>query len=193
MMSKNVIFYGDVEIGDGSIIQDNVIIGNSEGGKVDIGKNAMIRSGTIIYSDVKIGRDFKTGHNVVIREKTEIGDDVLIGTNSVIDGNCKVGNKVRVQTNVYITAYTIIEDDVFMGPCAVTTNDKYMKYDDSIRLKGPVIKRGAKIGANATILPGIVIGEKAVVGAGAVVTKNVKNGDIVTGVPAEVLSQIKLK
>lgn len=193
MMSKNVIFYGDVEIGDGCIIQDNVIIGNSEGGKVDIGENAMIRSGTIIYSDVKIGKDFKTGHNVVIREKTEIGDDVLIGTNSVIDGNCKVGNKVRVQTNVYITAYTIIEDDVFMGPCAVTTNDKYMKYDDSIRLKGSVIKRGAKIGANATILPGIVIGEKAVVGAGAVVTKNVKNDDIVTGVPAEVLSQIKLK
>lgn len=193
MMSKNVIFYGDVEIGDGCIIQDNVIIGDSEGGKVDIGDNAMIRSGTIIYSDVKIGKDFKTGHNVVIREKTEIGDDVLIGTNSVIDGNCKVGNKVRVQTNVYITAFTLIEDDVFMGPCAVTTNDKYMKYDDSIRLKGPVIKRGAKIGANATILPGIVIGEKAVVGAGAVVTKNVKNGDIVTGVPAELLSQIKLK
>lgn len=193
MMSKNVIFYGDVEIGDGCIIQDNVIIGNSEGRKVDIGENAMIRSGTIIYSDVKIGKDFKTGHNVVIREKTEIGDDVLIGTNSVIDGNCKVGNKVRVQTNVYITAYTIIEDDVFMGPCAVTTNDKYMKYDDSIMLKGSVIKRGAKIGANATILPGIVIGEKAVVGAGAVVTKNVKNDDIVTGVPAEVLSQIKLK
>lgn len=191
-IGKNVIFYGDVKIGEGSIIQDNVIIGiggggGSESGKVEIGDNAVIRSGTVIYSDIKIGKDFKTGHNVLIREKTEIGNDVLIGTNSVIDGNCKIGDRVRVQTNVYITAYTIIEDGVFMGPCSVTTNDKYMRYGCGVELKGSIIKKGAKIGANSTILPGIIIGENAVVGAGAVVTKDVKSNEVVIGIPARVV------
>ncbi|MCK4733929.1 MAG: N-acetyltransferase, partial [Methanophagales archaeon] len=174
----------------GSIIQDNVIIGiggSSEDAKVRIGDNAIIRSGTVIYSDVKIGKDFKTGHNVLIREKSEIGDNVLIGTNSVVDGSCKIGNNAITQSNVYITAYTIIEDDVFMGPCSVTTNDKYMKYGSGVVLKGPIIKRGAKIGANSTILPGIVIGENAIIGAGSVVARDVKSGEVVVGIPAKKL------
>ena len=181
-VGKSVLFYGKVEIGKNSVIQDNVIIGSSDGGTVEIGENAIIRSGTVIYSGIKIGKNFRTGHNILIRENTEIGDDVLVGTNSVIDGNCKIGSRVSIQTNVYITAYTVIEDDVFMGPCAVTTNDKYMEY--RAELKGAIIKRGAKIGANSTILPGIVIEENAIVGAGAVVTTDVKTAEVVMGVPA---------
>ena len=186
-MGKNVLFYGKVAIGKNSVIQDNIIIGNSDDGTIEIGENAIIRSGTVIYSGVKVGKNFRTGHNILIREDTEIGNDVLIGTNSVIDGNCKIGSRVSVQTNVYITAYTVIEDDVFMGPCAVTTNDKYMVY--GAELKGPIIKSGAKIGANSTILPGIVIGEDAIVGAGSVVTKDVKSKEVVAGVPIEVLGR----
>ena len=190
MVGKDMIFYGDVKIGKGSIIQDNVIIGiggNSEDAKVRIGENAIIRSGTVIYSSVEIGKNFKTGHNVLIRENTEIGDNVLIGTNSVVDGNCKIGNNVIAQTNVYITAYTIIEDDVFMGPCSVTTNDKYMRYGKEVVLKGPTIKRGARVGANSTILPGLEIGENAIIGAGSVVTRDVKSGEVVVGIPAKKL------
>ena len=188
-VGKNVLFYGKVEIGKNSMIQDNVIIGSSDDGTVEIGENAIIRSGTVIYSDVEIGKNFRTGHNILIRENTEIGEDVLVGTNSVIDGNCKIGSRVSIQTNVYITAYTVIEDDVFMGPCAVTTNDKYMEY--GAKLKGPIIKKGAKIGANSTILPGIVIGEDAIVGAGSVVTKDVKSKEVVAGVPIKVLERKK--
>jgi len=186
-MSKNIILHGEVNLGTGTTIQDNVILGNREDGVVTIGENSFIRSGTAIYSDVKIGKNFRTGHNVLIRENTEIGDDVLLGTNSVVDGNCKIGNNVSVQTNVYITAYTIIEDDVFLGPCSVTTNDKYMRY--GAELKGPIIKKGAKIGANSTILPGIIVGEKAVVGSGAVVTKDVASRAIVAGVPAREINR----
>jgi len=189
MRGKNVIIYGDVIVGEGSIIQDNVIIGidsgGSKGGKVKIGDNAIMRSGTVIYSDVKIGKDFKTCHNVLIRENTEIGNNVLIGTNSVVDGNCKIGNNVIAQTNVYITAYTIIEDNAFMGPCSVTTNDKYMNYGSGVKLKGPTIKRGARVGANSTILPRVEIGENAIVGAGSVVTRDVKSGEVVVGIPAK--------
>lgn len=181
--------HGKINIGKNAIIQDNVILGSTEDEEVRIGENPLIRSGTTIYSNVIIGDNFKTGHNVLIRENTEIGNAVLVGTNSVIDGNCKIGSRVSIQTNAYITAYTVIEDDVFMGPCAVTTNDKYMVY--GAELKGPIIKRGAKIGANSTILPGIVIGEGAIIGAGSVVTKDVKSKEVVAGVPIKVLGSKK--
>jgi acetyltransferase-like isoleucine patch superfamily enzyme len=191
-IGKNVLFYGKVQIGKNSVIQDNVIIGSSEGGTVEIGESAMIRSGAVIYSGVKIGKNLRTGHNILIRENTEIGNNVLVGTNSVLDGDCQIGNNVAIQTVAYVTRYTVIEDGVFLGPHCVTTNDKYMEYGRE--LKGPVIKRHARIGANAIIFPGITIGEKAIVGAGAVVTKNVPPGDIVVGNPARSVKQcIKAK
>lgn len=189
-VGNNAIFRGQVHLGDDSIIQDNVIIGDREEGKVSIKEKALIRSGSIIYSGVKIGKRFQSGHNILIRENTEIGDDVLLGTNSVIDGNCKIGNGVKVQTNVYITTNTTIEDGVFLGPCCVTTNDKYMQYGSG-ELKGPIIKRGARIGANATILPGVTIGEDAVIGSGAVVIGDVPAKKIIVGNPARELKGTK--
>jgi len=187
-MTENIIKHGKVNLGAGTVVEENVVLGHLEDGLLIIGENSLIRSGTIIYSNVKIGNNFKTGHHVTVRENTEIGDNVLIGTNSVVDGNCKIGRNVSVQTNVYITAYTSLEDDVFMGPCSVTTNDKYMQV--GAKLKGPLIKKGAKIGANSTILPAIIIGEQAVVGSGAVVTHDVPGKTTVVGNPAR---QIKGK
>jgi acetyltransferase-like isoleucine patch superfamily enzyme len=187
-VSKKAIFYGKVNIGEGSTIQDNVILGSREDGKLSIGKSAIIRSGAVIYSGVSIGDNFRSGHNILIRENTKIGDNVLVGTNSVIDGDCSIGNNVSLQTGVYITRYTAIEDNVFLGPLCVTTNDKYMKY--GAPLKGPIIKRNARIGANATIMPGISIGEGAVVSAGSVVTKDVPPYKVVIGVPARVVEDV---
>jgi len=185
-MHKAFITRGRVTLGKGTIVQDNVFIGHQDDGEVIIGNNSLIRSGSIIYSGVIIGNGLKTGHNVIIRECTEIGDNVVVGTNVVIDGNCKIGSNVSLQTNAYVTAYTVVEDEVFMGPCSTTTNDKYM--DGGAPLKGPVLKKGVKIGSNATILPGITIGEGAIVGAGAVVTKDVPADTLVMGVPAKKIS-----
>lgn len=179
------LLLGDVRLGRGCIVQDGVIIGSEQGVTI-IGDEATIRSGTVIYPSTSIGNRFRTGHNVLIRENTVIGDDVLIGTNSVVDGSCTIGDNVSVQTGVYITTKTTLEDDVFMGPCSVTSNDKYMVR--GAELIGPVIKRGARIGANATILPGVVVGEGAAVGAGAVVTRDVGDGEIVVGNPARRLA-----
>ena len=176
----------NLTIGKGCVIQDDVVIGNSDKDPVIIGDNALIRSGSIIYSKVKIGNGFKTGHRALIRENSEIGDNVLVGTNAVLDGNCKVGNNVSIQTGAYITAYTTVEDNVFIGPWVVTANDKYMVV--GAKLIGPTIKKGARIGANSTILPGVVIGEGAVVGSGTVVTKDVAPGKTVVGNPARILS-----
>ena len=184
-ISEKAILHGRVTIGERTTVQENVILGSAEDGGLDIGKGSTIRSGTVIYSAVKIGDNFRSGHNVLIRENTRIGDNVLVGTNSVVDGDCQIGSKVSIQTGVYVTRYTAIEDGVFLGPCSVTTNDKYMKY--GAVLKGPVIKRGARIGANSTIMPGITVGEGAIVGAGSVVTKDVPPRKVVMGVPARVV------
>lgn len=185
-MLKNPALTGNLIIGDNYVIQDYVILGNTNDGKVIIGDNALIRSGSIIYSNVKIGNNFKTGHRILIRENTEIGDDVMIGTDSVLDGNCKLGNNISIQTNAYITAYTTVEDNVFIGPHAVTANDKYMLR--GAKLIGPTIKKGARIGANAVILPGVVIGEGAIVGSGSVVTSDVPDGSKVAGNPAKAIT-----
>jgi len=187
MVSKNKNKYGNVVLGKNCTIHDSAILGNSDTGTLTIGDNALIRSGAIIYSDVKIGKGLKTGHNVLIRENSEIGDNVLIGTESVLDGTCKIGNNVSVQTCAYITRYTTIEDDVFIGPRVVTTNDKYMFA--GAKLIGPTIKKGARIGANATLLPGVVIGEGATVGSGAVVTRDVPSKATVVGNPARILKK----
>jgi len=188
-ISDKAILHGKVTIGEGTIVQENVILGSTDDGEVHIGRNSIIRSGTVIYSEVRIGDYFRTGHNVVIRENTRIGSGVLVGTGAVIDGDCQIGNNVSIQTGGYVTRYTVIEDDVFLGPFCVTTNDKHMKY--GVKLKGPVIKKGAKIGANSTIMPGVVIGAGAVVGAGSVVTKDIPPHKVVIGVPGRISRDVR--
>jgi acetyltransferase-like isoleucine patch superfamily enzyme len=148
-----------------------------------IGHHAVLRSGTIIYCDVIIGDNFQSGHNILIREKTRIGDRTAIGTATIIDGNTSIGNDVSLQSMVYIPTNTILGDYVFIGPNAVLTNDRY---PPSGCLKGPVVKTGAAIGANATILPGVCIGEGALVAAGSIVTRDVPDHMMAVGTPARI-------
>jgi acetyltransferase-like isoleucine patch superfamily enzyme len=150
-----------------------------------IGKNAVIRSGTIIYCDVTIGDHFQSGHNVMIREKTMIGNRVAIGTSAVIEGNTIIGNEVSLQSMVYIPTDTVIGNNVFIGPNTVLTNDRYPPTRIG-GLKGPQIHDGAAIGANATLLPGVSIGEGALVAAGAIVTRDVPPHMLAIGAPAKI-------
>jgi len=148
-----------------------------------IGDNAVIRPGTTIYADVTIGESFSSGHNVMIREKTIIGNQVSIGTGSIIEGYTTIGDRVNLQSLVYIPTNTSIEDDVFIGPNTVLTNDRYPPRNN-VQMEGPVIQEWARIGANVTILPGVIIGEEALVAAGSVVTKDVPAGMLAVGSPA---------
>jgi acetyltransferase-like isoleucine patch superfamily enzyme len=152
---------------------------------VSIGDSAIVRPGTTIYCDVAIGSGFRTGHNALIRESTVIGDSVLVGTNVVIDGNCHIGSHVSIQSNAYVPTNTVLEDNVFLGPCSVLANDKYPVRVPYV-LKGPVIRRGASIGGNATLLPGVEVGEGAMVAAGALVTKDVPPWKLAIGCPAKI-------
>jgi acetyltransferase-like isoleucine patch superfamily enzyme len=186
-----MVEYGINRIGEGSIVCDGVVLGfpsrarmGSSGfpGSV-IGKNAFIRTGTVIYCDVTIGDFFQTGHNVLIREQTTIGNQVSIGTGAIIEGQTSIGNRVNIQSLVYVPTRTNIGDDVFIGPNAVLTNDPYPPHGGN-DLHGPLIGRGVSIGANATILPGIEIGEESLVAAGAIVTRNVPPEKLAIGSPA---------
>jgi acetyltransferase-like isoleucine patch superfamily enzyme len=152
-------------------------------GMTKIGNGCIIRSGTVIYADVQLGNNVRTGHNVLIREKVVVGDESMIGTGVIIDGKTSIGDKVSIQSNAYIPWNTQIESHVFLGPNCILTNDKYvMRFPNE--LKGPIIREGASVGAGAVIMPNIEIGAEAVIGAGAVVTKDVPPKSIVFGIPA---------
>jgi len=196
------IILGETIIGVGTLIEENVIIGHptektlrnlitskrldlkeiseiSKGAK--IGKECIIRSGTVIYENVIIKDYVRTGHNVLIREGSVIGEESLIGTGTLLDGTVKIGRHVNVQSNVYLPHLTVIEDDVFIAPNVCFTNDPYPR---STQLIGVRVEKEAIICANATLLPGIRIGKRSVVGAGSVVTRDVPSGQVVFGNPA---------
>ena len=154
----------------------------------EIGPGAHIRANTIIYSNVRIGDGLETGHNVVIREETVIGHHFRIWNNSVVDYGCIIGNNVRLHCNIYVAQYTVIEDDVFMAPGVIIANDLHPICVHDMR--GPTIKRRARIGCNATLLPRITIGESAVVGSGSVVAHDVPERMVVVGNPARVICSI---
>lgn len=175
------------EIGRGTLVEEGALVGYEYApgcGPTIVGRRGIIRTGTIIYCDVVIGDDFRTGHNVLIREKTKIGRNVLVGSSSILEGRCSIGSNVSIQSMAYIPINTVIEDFVFLGPMVVLTNDRYPIRGQNRSLKGPRLRRGCSIGANATILPGVEIGEGAVVAAGAVVTRDVPPWCLAIGVPA---------
>ena len=195
-MTTTCIIHPNVSLGANHRIDDFVIIGapprETSPGELatSIGPNAIIRSHTIIYAGNTIGANFQTGHSVMIRECNEIGDDCSIGTHSNLEHHIKIGNRVRIHSHVFIPEYSILEDDAWVGPGAVFTNDLYPPTKNVSALKGPLLMAGARVGANVTLLPGVIIGRHALVGAGAVVVCDVPDGKVVVGNPARIIKDI---
>lgn len=188
------LIHPNVHVGSGAQLGEYVIIGvppaGAEPGDLEtrIGVGATIRSHSVIYAGNRIGARFSTGHGVMVRELNTIGDDVSVGTHSIIEHHVTLGDSVRIHSNVFIPEFSIIDAGAWVGPNVVLTNAKYPRgrgVKDT--LKGPRLMAGAKIGANATLLPGVTIGRDAVVGAGAVVVHDVPDGKVVVGNPARVI------
>ena len=157
-----------------------------------IGDGTIVSTGAIVFAGSTIGARVILGDQSCVRERVVVGDDVVLGRGSYIENDTTVGALTKIQAEAYITAYSTLEDNVFIAPCVVTTNDNYMGRTEKrlALLKGPTIRRGARIGGGAILCPGIEIGEEAFVGAGAVVTKDVPPRKLVVGNPARVLRDV---
>ncbi len=192
-----VRIYPNVSLPKDAQIDDFVVLGRAPQGRkpgdlsLTFGAGCIIRSHTIIYAGSTIGTGFQTGHGVLVREENIIGDNVSIGTQSVVEHHVTIGNGVRLHTRVFVPEYSVLGDGCWLGPGVMVTNARYPRSEGvKERLIGAHIEQGAIIGANATLLPGVRIGARALVGAGAVVTKDVAPGMIVAGNPARVINQV---
>lgn len=161
---------------------------------VEIGDGCVIGSHAVIYMGVKIGHHSMICDTACIREGCEIGNYTLIAMGVTVNYNTKIGDRVKIMDNAHITGNAIIEDDVFISTLVSTTNDNAMGRKPTRgrdwTAKGPTIRRFAVIGQGACVLPGIEIGENAIVGAGAVVTRDVSPRVLVIGVPARVVREL---
>ena len=157
-----------------------------------IGAGTIVSTGAIVFAGTTIGDRVILGDQSCVRERVQIGDDVVVGRGSLIENDTTVGAMTKIQADAYITAYSTLEEHVFIAPCVVTTNDNWMGRTEKRfgNIKGPTIRRGARIGGGAILCPGVEVGEDSFVGAGAVVTKDVPPRVVVVGCPARVLRDV---
>ncbi|GGO20021.1 acyltransferase [Deinococcus humi] len=210
-IGARVIIHPHVVIGEGVSIADEVEIfpgaylGKAPKGagalarqpiferQIRIGRGTSIGPSATIYYDVTIGRDTLIGDGASIRERCTIGDRCIISRYVTINYNSKIGNRTKIMDMTHITGNCMIGDDVFISTGVSTVNDnaigKAGYNEDDIR--GPIVHDGAAVGANATLLPGIVIERNAIVGSGSVVTKNVAPWTLVMGAPARFVRKIE--
>lgn len=157
-----------------------------------IGRNARLRSGTVVYAGSRIGDGFQTGHHVVVREDCVIGDDVSVWSNTVIDYGCIIGDGVKIHSNCYVAQYTEIRDGAFLAPGVTIANDLYPGQEESAKvMSGPWIGEGAQLGVNVTVLPYVRIGAGTIVGAGSVVTRDLPENVVAYGNPAVVRGRVE--
>lgn len=203
-VGQNVVIYPGTVIGAGAKILDNAVVGKQPSlsprstakreplPPAVIGPGTIVSTGAIVFAGTQIGARVIVGDQACVRERVVVGDDVVIGRGSLVENDTTIGAMTKIQADAYITAYSTLEEHVFIAPCVVTTNDNFMGRTERRHalIKGPTIRRGARIGGGAILCPGIEIGEEAFVGAGAVVTKDVPPRVVVVGSPARVLRDV---
>jgi acetyltransferase-like isoleucine patch superfamily enzyme len=189
--------YPNVTLGSNVQIDDFVVLGRPPRGRcagelpLTIGDDSVLRSHTVIYAGTCIGRNFQAGHGVLIRENTNIGDTCSVGTGSILEFQVVVGAGVRLHSGVFVPEHCVLEDGCWLGPRVVLTNAKFpLSARAKETLQGVRVCKRAKVGANSTILPGLTIGEGALVGAGSVVTHDVPPRAVVVGNPARKIRMV---
>jgi acetyltransferase-like isoleucine patch superfamily enzyme len=161
-------------------------------GAAEIGAGTIVSTGAVVFAGTWIGERVVIGDQACVRERVTIGDDVVVGRGSLIENDTTVGALTKIQAHAYITAYSTLEDEVFIAPCVVTTNDNFMGRTERRHelVKGPTIRRRARVGGGAVLCPGIEVGEDAFIGAGAVVVRDVPPRTVVVGNPARELRAV---
>ena len=203
-IAPTAVVYPGTIVGEGCKILDGAVVGKQPSlsprstakreplPPAELGPGTIVSTGAIVFAGTRIGARVIVGDQACIRERVEIGDDVVVGRGSLVENDTTVGALTKIQADAYITAYSTLEENVFIAPCVVTTNDNFMGRTERRHelMKGPTIRRGARVGGGAILCPGIEVGEEAFVGAGAVVVKDVPPRMLVVGNPARVLREV---
>ena len=203
-IAETAVVYPGTVIGEGCRILDYAVVGKQptlsprstakreELPPLELGAGTIVSTGAVVFAGTTLGERAIVGDQACVRERCTIGDDVVIGRGSLVENDTSVGALTKIQAHAYITAYSLLEDNVFIAPCVVTTNDNFMGRTEKRHdlVKGPTIRRGARIGGGAVLLPGIEVGEEAFVGAGAVVLKDVPARALVVGSPARQIREV---
>jgi acetyltransferase-like isoleucine patch superfamily enzyme len=197
-VAPTAIVYPGTKVGEGCRILDYAVVGKQptlsprstaarkELPPCELGPGTVVSTGAVVFAGSTLGARVIVGDQACVRENCAVGDDVVIGRGSLVENDSTIGALSKIQAHAYITAYSELEENVFVAPCVVTTNDNFMGRTEKRHAlrKGPTIRRGARIGGGAILLPGIEIGEEAFVGAGAVVLGDVGPRAVVVGNPA---------
>ncbi|HQC38746.1 MAG TPA: acyltransferase, partial [Thermotogota bacterium] len=193
------------QIGENVIVGDQTVLGKAPSkaamSAVTVDKTfapLQIKSGCVIgalcvlYCGTVLADQVFVGDLASIREEVSIGQRTIIGKGATVENRTAIGARCKIETNAYITAISRIEDDCFIAPEVTFTNDNFLGRTEERkkRFRGVTLKRGARIGANATVLPGLTIGEDALLAAGSVLTKDLPPGKIFLGVPARYFGDV---
>ena len=178
-----------VDLADGVVVEEFCLIGRHAGrtsdgnpGPTRIGPDSTLRSHTVVYAGTSIGARFQSGHHALIREANTIGDDVSIGSLSVVEHHVTIGDKVRIHSQNFVPEFTVLEEGAWIGPRVTITNHPFPECPQPEGcMVGVHIGQYARIGANVTLLPGIKVGARALIAAGAVVAKDVPDGAVIVG------------
>src|SRR5947208_2847460 len=195
--SSGAVIHPNVVLGEDAVVEPGAEVGvpprGAEPGELQtvIGAGSHIRSGTVIYAGVQLGSRVQTGHGAMIRKNNVIGDRCSVGTHAVLEPGNRVGDDTRIHSQCFLEHVTLGRR-VFLGPGVVFTDDPHPACPRYLEcVLGATVEDDVSIGGNATILPGVRIGEGALVGAGSVVTRDVRPGTVVAGSPASLKKEIR--
>ena len=203
-IADTAVVYPGTVIGEGCQILDYAVVGKQptlsprstarreELRPLELGAGTIVSTGAVVFAGTTVGERVVVGDQACVRERCTIGDDVVIGRGSLVENDTSVGALTKIQAHAYITAYSLLEENVFIAPCVITTNDNFMGRTEKRHelVKGPTIRRGARVGGGAVLLPGIEVGEEAFVGAGAVVLRDVPPRAVMVGSPARQIRDV---
>lgn len=197
-LDYNVIIRDNVTVGENCTIGTQCVLGewlsdfyeNRQNAcyPLHIGRDSIIRSGTVIYGDNNFGKHLQTGHKVTIREQSRIGSHVRIGTLCDIQGYCEIQDYVNLHSNVHIGQKSLVRKYAWLFPYVVLTNDPH---PPSNILRGVTVGEFAVISTGAILLPGVTVEKDSLIGAGAIVTKDVNANMVAVGNPARMRCSIE--
>jgi acetyltransferase-like isoleucine patch superfamily enzyme len=203
-IAATAVVYPGTIVGEGCKILDYAVVGKQptlsprstakreELPPLELGAGTIVSTGAIVFAGTTVGERVIVGDTACVRERCKVGDDVVIGRGSLVENDTSVGARTKIQAHAYVTAYSLLEEDVFIAPCVVTTNDNFMgRTERRLELmRGPTIRRGARVGGGSVLVPGIEVGEEAFIGAGAVVLRDVPARAVMVGNPARQIREV---